>query len=195
MANERLPDWGRHRGASRRARGRRPVSSLFRALQRAREQASYWAESIRSPRSRPLERAVSRVRTLLAARLRTGWKRSGGRIRPAATRALPHPVRRRRWPSTRRCQRTRRSFTALGEKPRECAGPSFNRSEHPPRDGRANQGAAAFEVLQPLVERRLPPPPDQTDLRHWLPSIRDGDGLSFAHLPNDLGEPRLCFVD
>ena len=104
-------------------------------------------------------------------------------------------VRRRRWPSTRRCQRTQCSFAAFRQKSRKSTVSSFNRSERPPWNGRVNQNATAFEVLQPPVERRLLTLPDRTDLRHWFASIRDGDGLSFAHLSNDLGKPRFCFVD
>ena len=142
-----------------------------------------------------LKEQSSRVRTPPAVRLRAGWKRSGERIRPAVARALRHPVRQKRWPSTPRYQRTRSSFAALGEKSGECAGPSLNRSERPPWNGRVNQCAATFEVLQPLVERRLLTLPDRTDFGYWFPSIRDSDGLSFAHLPNDLGESRFRFVD
>ena len=36
---------------------------------------------------------------------------------------------------------------------------------------------------------------DVADLGHRLASVRDGDRHSGANLPDDLGEPRLCFVD
>lgn len=60
---------------------------------------------------------------------------------------------------------------------------------------RANQGAAAFEIVEPLFERRRLLPSDRADLRHRLPPVGDGHGPAVAHLADDLGKPRFRFVD
>jgi len=49
-------------------------------------------------------------------------------------------------------------FATLGEKTQQPAGPAPGRAERLSRLRRANQDAAAFEIAEPLFERRRRPP-------------------------------------
>ena len=70
--------------------------------------------------------------------------------------------------------------------------------DHPERpfaERRAHKGTVTFEILQPAFKRRCRLLPDGMNFRHRLSAVRDGNGSAVAHLPDDLRESRLGFVD
>ncbi len=87
----------------------------------------------------------------------------------------------------------RRSCASLGEKASECAASSRHGLERLPLPAWTSQEAPAFVLHETLFDR-FRSPLERANLGHGLPTIRNRDGFSLTHLPDDLRELRLGFV-